>query len=218
MSLSAQTDRRNAPTKPLVRLLYGLDLHNIANQHFTVPASEKSRSISTTIRRCAIRKPTVRNAMNTCESTYMAIPRIRRNTISTRWCLKRQSWYVAAVRSWWQTVSSASLTIPNSGRTSSFTLKVFARNAMKSGKLHSYASVNSPVANVLSEIWRLTSAHVSESIFSRRSNWNARTKTASRSASDTRCDYENRIEQLDRWYEGPEAIAFGQFYHENILK
>ena len=39
------------------------------------------------------------------------------------------------------------------------------------------------------------------------------------SASDTRHDYENRIEQLDRWYEdNAEAIAFGQFYRENFPK
>ena len=39
------------------------------------------------------------------------------------------------------------------------------------------------------------------------------------SASDTRHDYENRIEQLDRWYEdNDEAIAFGQFYRENFPK
>lgn len=41
----------------------------------------------------------------------------------------------------------------------------------------------------------------------------------SRSASDTRREYENRIEQLDRWYEdNAEAIAFGQFYRENFTK
>ena len=41
----------------------------------------------------------------------------------------------------------------------------------------------------------------------------------SRSASDTRLDYENRIGQLDRWYENnTEAIAFGQFYRENFPK
>jgi len=41
----------------------------------------------------------------------------------------------------------------------------------------------------------------------------------SRSASDTKRDYENRIEQLDRWYEGnAEAIAFGQFYREKFPK
>lgn len=41
----------------------------------------------------------------------------------------------------------------------------------------------------------------------------------SRSASDTRHDYENRIKQLDRWYEdNAEAIAFGQFYRENFPK
>ena len=33
MSLSPQTDRRNIPTELLVRLLYGLDLHGIANQN-----------------------------------------------------------------------------------------------------------------------------------------------------------------------------------------
>lgn len=39
------------------------------------------------------------------------------------------------------------------------------------------------------------------------------------SASDTRHDYENRIEQLDRWYENnAEAVAFGQFYRENFPK
>lgn len=39
------------------------------------------------------------------------------------------------------------------------------------------------------------------------------------SASDTRHDYENRIEQLDRWYEdNAESIAFGQFYRENFPK
>ena len=43
--------------------------------------------------------------------------------------------------------------------------------------------------------------------------------TCARSASDTRHDYENRIEQLDRWYEdNAEAIAFGQFYRENFPK
>lgn len=41
----------------------------------------------------------------------------------------------------------------------------------------------------------------------------------SRSASDTRRNYENRIEQLDRWYEdNAEAVAFGQFYRENFPK
>lgn len=41
----------------------------------------------------------------------------------------------------------------------------------------------------------------------------------SRSASNTRREYENRIEQLDRWYENnTEAIAFGQFYRENFPK
>lgn len=41
----------------------------------------------------------------------------------------------------------------------------------------------------------------------------------SRSASNTRREYENRIEQLDRWYEdNAEAIAFGQFYRENFPK
>lgn len=39
------------------------------------------------------------------------------------------------------------------------------------------------------------------------------------SASDTKRDYENRIEQLDRWYEdNADAIAFRQFYHENFPK
>lgn len=41
----------------------------------------------------------------------------------------------------------------------------------------------------------------------------------SHSASNTKHDYENRIEQLDRWYEdNAEAIAFGQFYRENFPK
>lgn len=41
----------------------------------------------------------------------------------------------------------------------------------------------------------------------------------SRSASDTRRDYENRIGQLDRWYEdNAESIAFGQFYLKNFSK
>jgi len=41
----------------------------------------------------------------------------------------------------------------------------------------------------------------------------------SHSASETRRDYENRIGQLDRWYEdNAEAIAFGQFYRENFPK
>jgi len=41
----------------------------------------------------------------------------------------------------------------------------------------------------------------------------------SRSASDTRRDYENRIGQLDRWYEdNAESIAFGHFYRENFPK
>lgn len=41
----------------------------------------------------------------------------------------------------------------------------------------------------------------------------------SRSASDTRRDYENRIGQLNRWYEdNAEAVAFGQFYRENFPK
>ena len=39
MFSSPQTDRRNARTEPLVRLLYGLDSHNVANQHLTVSAS-----------------------------------------------------------------------------------------------------------------------------------------------------------------------------------
>ena len=39
------------------------------------------------------------------------------------------------------------------------------------------------------------------------------------SASNTRRDYENRIGQLDRWYEdNAEAIVFGQFYRENFPK
>ena len=39
----------------------------------------------------------------------------------------------------------------------------------------------------------------------------------SHSTSDTRRDYENRIEQLDRRYEdNAESIAFGQFYRENF--
>jgi hypothetical protein len=41
----------------------------------------------------------------------------------------------------------------------------------------------------------------------------------SHSASNTKRDYENRIEQLDRWYEdNAEAVAFGQFYRENFPK
>ena len=41
----------------------------------------------------------------------------------------------------------------------------------------------------------------------------------SRSASDTMRYYENRIDQLDRWYEdNAEAVAFGQFYRENFPK
>jgi hypothetical protein len=41
----------------------------------------------------------------------------------------------------------------------------------------------------------------------------------SRSAYETRRDYENRIEQLDRWFEdNAESIAFGQFYRENFPK
>lgn len=41
----------------------------------------------------------------------------------------------------------------------------------------------------------------------------------SRSASNTRHDYENRIKQLNRWYENnAEAIVFGQFYRENFPK
>ncbi|WP_300879407.1 phage integrase SAM-like domain-containing protein [uncultured Duncaniella sp.] len=44
-------------------------------------------------------------------------------------------------------------------------------------------------------------------------------KTVSRSASDTRRDYENRIGKLDRWYEdNAEAIVFGEFYRENFPK
>ena len=41
----------------------------------------------------------------------------------------------------------------------------------------------------------------------------------SHSASNTKHDYENRIGQLDRWYEdNAESIAFGQFYRENFPK
>lgn len=41
----------------------------------------------------------------------------------------------------------------------------------------------------------------------------------SRSASDTKHDYETRIGQLDRWYEdNAESIAFGHFYRENFPK
>lgn len=40
-----------------------------------------------------------------------------------------------------------------------------------------------------------------------------------RSASNTRREYGNRIEQLDSWYEdNAEAIVFGQFYRENFPK
>lgn len=39
------------------------------------------------------------------------------------------------------------------------------------------------------------------------------------SASDTRCNYENHNEQLDRWYEdNAEAVAFGHFYRKNFPK
>ena len=41
----------------------------------------------------------------------------------------------------------------------------------------------------------------------------------SRSASNTRREYENRIEQLYGWYEdNAEAVAFGHFYRENFPK
>ncbi len=41
----------------------------------------------------------------------------------------------------------------------------------------------------------------------------------SNSASDTKREYEQRIIQLDRWYEdNVDAIAFGQFYRENYPK
>ena len=41
----------------------------------------------------------------------------------------------------------------------------------------------------------------------------------SRSASDTRRDYETRIGLLDSWYDdNAEAIAFRQFYRENFPK
>jgi len=41
----------------------------------------------------------------------------------------------------------------------------------------------------------------------------------SHSASDTKRDYENRIKQLDRWYnDNAEATAFGHFYRENFPK
>lgn len=41
----------------------------------------------------------------------------------------------------------------------------------------------------------------------------------SNSASDTKREYEQRIGQLDRWYENnADAIAFGQFYRENYPK
>ncbi len=41
----------------------------------------------------------------------------------------------------------------------------------------------------------------------------------SNSASDTKREYEQRIGQLDRWYEdNSDAIAFGQFYRENYPK
>ncbi len=41
----------------------------------------------------------------------------------------------------------------------------------------------------------------------------------SNSASDTKREYEQRISQLERWYEdNADAIAFGQFYRENYPK
>ena len=41
----------------------------------------------------------------------------------------------------------------------------------------------------------------------------------SNSASDTKREYEQRIGQLERWYEdNADAIAFGQFYRENYPK
>lgn len=41
----------------------------------------------------------------------------------------------------------------------------------------------------------------------------------SNSASDTKREYEQRIGQLDRWYENnADTIAFGQFYRENYPK
>lgn len=41
----------------------------------------------------------------------------------------------------------------------------------------------------------------------------------SKSATDKRHEYEQRIKELDRWYhENAEAISFGQFYRENYPK
>lgn len=41
----------------------------------------------------------------------------------------------------------------------------------------------------------------------------------SNSASDAKREYEQRISQLERWYEdNADAIAFGQFYRENYPK
>lgn len=41
----------------------------------------------------------------------------------------------------------------------------------------------------------------------------------SNSASDTKREYEQRISQLERWYEdNADAVAFGQFYRENYPK
>lgn len=41
----------------------------------------------------------------------------------------------------------------------------------------------------------------------------------SKSASDTKREYEQRISQLENWYEdNADAIAFGQFYRENYPK
>ena len=41
----------------------------------------------------------------------------------------------------------------------------------------------------------------------------------SNSASNTKREYEQRIGQLDKWYEdNADAIAFGRFYRENFPK
>lgn len=41
----------------------------------------------------------------------------------------------------------------------------------------------------------------------------------SKSATDKRLQYEQRIKELDRWHqENAETISFGQFYHENYPK
>lgn len=41
----------------------------------------------------------------------------------------------------------------------------------------------------------------------------------SNSASDAKREYEQRISQLERWYEdNADAVAFGQFYRENYPK